>query len=58
MSDLEYKRTAERLVKSRGVSALDYVATKVEEMEENGDEDNRVFWEEISKEVEKLLFEA
>ena len=58
VNDLEIMRTAERLVKTRGVSAADYVAMKIKGMEEIGDESNQTYWENILKEVERLLFEA
>ena len=58
MNDLEIMRTAERLVKTRGVSAADYVTMKIKGMEEIGDEENQTYWENILKEVERLLYEA
>ena len=58
MSDIEFTRTAERLVKTRGVSTADYVAMKIREMEEIGDDGNQTYWENILKEVERLLYEA
>ena len=58
LDDLEVSRVAERLVKSRGISAADYAAMKINAMEETGDEENQKYWEKILEEVEKLLYEA
>ena len=58
LDDLEVSRVAERLVKSRGISAADYAAMKIKAMEETGDEKNQTYWEKILEEVEKLLYEA
>ena len=58
MNELEITRIAERLVMARGVSTSDFVAMKVKEMEEIGDDENQTYWENILKEVERLLFEA
>ena len=58
MNNLEITRTAERLVMARGVSTTDYVAIKIREMEEIGDDVNQMYWENILEEVERLLFEA
>ncbi len=58
MNNLEITRTAEKLVMARGVSTADYVAIKIREMEEIGDDGNQMYWENILEEVERLLFEA
>ena len=56
MNNLEITRTAEKLVMARGVSTADYVAIKIREMEEIGDDVNQMYWENILEEVERLLF--
>lgn len=53
----EIMRNALRLVKSKGDDALDYTNKMVERMEETGEEDELVFWEKISRQVEILLYE-
>ena len=58
LDDLEVGRVAERLVKSRGISAADYATMKIKVMEETGDEENQTYWEKILEKVEKLLYEA
>ena len=58
MNNLEITRTAEKLVMARGVSTVDYVAIKIREMEEIGNDGNQMYWENILEEVERLLFEA
>ena len=57
-SDLEFYRAAERLVKTQKMGAAAYVEIKIKEMEEISDEENQTYWENILKEVEKLLYEA
>ena len=58
LDDLEVSRVAERLVKSRGISATDYATMKIKVMEETGDKENQTYWEKILEKVEKLLYEA
>ena len=55
---LEFFRVAERLVKARGVSTAAFVEMKIQGMKEIDDEENQTYWENILKEVEKLLYEA
>ncbi len=54
----EFFRVAEKLVKARRVDAAAYVEMKIKEMKEIDDEENQTYWENILKEVEKLLYEA
>ena len=58
MNNLEITRTAESLVMARGESTVDYVAIKIKEMEEIGEDGKQMYWENILEEVERLLFEA
>ena len=53
----EIMRNALRLVKSKGDDALDYTNKMAERMEETGEEDELVFWEKISRQVEILPYE-
>ena len=54
----EFFRVAERLVKARDLSAAAYVEMKIKGMKEIDDQENQSYWENILKEVEKLLYEA
>ncbi len=54
----EFFRVAEKLVKTRRVDAAAYVEMKIKAMKEFDDEENQTYWENILKEVEKLLYEA
>lgn len=54
---VEISRAAERLVKTQKVGAAVYADMKIKEMEEIGDQENQTYWENILKEVEKLLYE-
>ncbi len=54
----KFSRTAERLVKTRKIGAAAYVEMKIKGMELIGDEENQTYWENVLKEVEKLLYEA
>ncbi len=58
LGDQEFSRAAERLVKTRKMSAAAYVEMKIKGMEEIGDEEYQTYWENVLKEVEKLLYEA
>ena len=51
----EIQRAAARLIKVRHGKALSYANAKIEAMNENGDEEDQVFWEKIAAEVEKQL---
>ena len=51
----EIQRAAARLIKVRDGMALSYANAKIEVMSENGEEEDRVFWEKIAAEVEKQL---
>jgi hypothetical protein len=51
----EIQRVAARLIKVRDGKALSYANAQIELMSENGEEEDRVFWEEIAAEVEKQL---
>ncbi len=57
-SALEFNRIAERLVKTQKVGAAAYVEVKIKGMQDIGDKENQTYWENILKEVEKLLYEA
>ncbi|MDA0305832.1 MAG: hypothetical protein O3B76_06040 [Proteobacteria bacterium] len=54
----EFFRVAERLVKARGASAAAYVEMKIMGTKEIDDVENQTYWENILKEVEKLLYVA
>ena len=54
----EFFRVAERLVKARNLGAAAYVEMKIKEMNEIDDKENQTYWENILKEVEKLIYEA
>ncbi len=51
----EIQRAAARLIKVHSLKALDHANQQVKEMQENGDEEDQVFWEKIAAEVEKQL---
>ena len=51
----EIQRAAARLIKVRHRRALSYANEQIEVMNENGDEEDQVFWEKIAAEVEKQL---
>ncbi len=51
----EIQRAATRLIKVRHGKALSYANEQIEVMNENGDEEDQVFWEKIAAEVEKQL---
>ena len=51
----EIQRAAARLIKVRHSRALSYANEQIEVMNENGDEEDQVFWEKIAAEVEKQL---
>ena len=50
-------RNAMRLVKARGSSALQYAKSKAERMQDEGEEEDHVYWDRISRQVEILLYE-
>jgi len=52
----EIQRTAARLIKVRRSRALSYAKRQVEVMNENGLEEDGVYWEKIATEVENQLF--
>ena len=54
----EFFRVAERLVKTRKMNAAAYVERKIEVMEENGDEETQTYWENVLKQVERILYEV
>ncbi len=58
LGDLEFFRVAERLVKARNLGAAVYVEMKIKGMKEIDDKENQTYWENILKEVERLLYEA
>jgi len=58
LSGSEFFRVAERLVKTRGASTAAYVEMKIKGTKEIDDEENQTYWENILKEVERLLYEA
>ncbi len=58
LGNQEFSRAAERLVKTRKMGAAAYVEMKIKGMELIGDEENQTYWENVLKEVEKLLYEA
>lgn len=53
----EVMRNAMRLVKARGSSALQYAKSKAERMQDEGEEEDHVYWDRISRQVEILLYE-
>ncbi|MEE9316894.1 MAG: hypothetical protein V3U48_01235 [Rhodospirillales bacterium] len=50
-------RNAMRLVKARGVDALPFAKSKAERMQDEGDEEDQVYWDRISRQIEILLYE-
>ena len=53
----EVMRNALRLIKIRGDGALDFAAKKAEWMTDNGDEEDEIYWRNISRQIEILLYE-
>ena len=53
----EVMRNAMRLVKARGDSALSFAKNKAERMQEDGDEEDQIYWDRISRQIEILLYE-
>ena len=53
----EVMRNAMRLVKARGVDALPFAKSKAERMQDEGDEEDQVYWDRISRQIEILLYE-
>ena len=53
----EVMRNALRLIKTRGDGALDFAAKKAEWMTDNGDEEDEIYWRNISRQIEILLYE-
>ncbi len=51
----EIQRAAARLIKVRRGKALSHANAQIEVMNDNGDEEDQVFWEKIAAEVEKQL---
>ena len=55
--DGEVMRTAIRLIKTRGKGALDFAAKKAEWLTDNGDEEDEIYWRNITRQIEILLYE-
>ena len=53
----EVMRNALRLIKTRGDGALDFAAKKAEWMTDNGDEEDEIYWRNITRQIEILLYE-
>ena len=53
----EIMRNALRLIKTRGDGALEFAAKKAEWMVDNGDEEDHSYWENITRQIEILLYE-
>ncbi len=53
----EVMRSALRIIKTRGDEALDYATRKAEWMADNGDQEDEVFWQNISRQIEILLYQ-
>ena len=53
----EILRNAMRLVKTRGDGALKYAKRKAERMQDDGDEEDQIYWNRISRQIEILLYE-
>ncbi len=46
-----------RLVKTRGPDALQYAKRKTERMQDIGEEEDQIYWDRISRQIELLLYE-
>ncbi len=53
----EVLRNAMRLVKTRGDGALKFAKKKAERMRDDGDEEDQIYWDRISRQIEILLYE-
>ena len=53
----EVMRNAMRLVKARGEGALQYAKNMAERMRDEGEEEDQVYWDRISRQIELLLYE-
>ncbi len=53
----EVLRNAMRLVKARGDDALQYAKRKAERMQDEGEEEDQIYWDRISRQIEILLYE-
>jgi len=52
----EIQRAAARLIKVRRANALSFANKQIEKMQENGLEEDGVYWEKIAAEVERQLY--
>ena len=46
-----------RLVKARGPGALKFAKRKTERMQDIGEEEDQIYWDRISRQIELLLYE-
>ena len=53
----EVLRNAMRLVKTRGDDALPFAKRKAERMQDEGEEEDQIYWDRISRQIELLLYE-
>ncbi len=53
----EVMRNAMRLVKARGDGALPFAKSKAERMHDEGDEEDQIYWDRITRQIEILLYE-
>ena len=53
----EVLRNAMRLVKTRGDGALKYAKGQAERMQDEGEEEDQIYWDRISRQIEILLYE-
>ena len=53
----EVLRNAMRLVKARGDDALPFAKRKAERMQDEGEEEDQIYWDRISRQIELLLYE-
>ncbi len=53
----EVMRNAMRLVKTRGEGALQFAKSQAERMQDEGDEEDQIYWDRISRQIEILLYE-
>ncbi len=53
----EVMRNAMRLVKTRGEGALQFAKSQAERMQDDGDEEDQIYWDRISRQIEILLYE-
>ena len=53
----EVLRNAVRLVKARGDGALQYAISQAERMQDDGEEEDQIYWKRISRQIEILLHE-